>query len=101
MHVDPRHVVEWMRSSRTLQTFEQDLLDNVPHLSLTYEKHLRDPSSHQATVDEICQYLGIESAPVETSYQKISPRSLKEAVQNYDDLVDYLDSTEYARYLDE
>lgn len=97
--VDPEHVVEWMRNSEALHTFEQTLLKGLPYLSLTYEEHIRDPSTHQSTVDEICEYLGIPSAPVETRYQKVAPPSLEEGVANYEELAAYLKGTSYARYL--
>lgn len=99
--VDPQHVVEWMDSSQALRAYEQRLLKGIPYLSLTYEDHLKDPSVHQATVDKVCEYLGIEPAPVHTEYQKIAPRSLREGVANYDALAEHLASTEYAKYLDE
>ena len=101
LHVDPEHVVEWMDSSKALRDYEHRLLNGLPHLSLTYEEHLKDPPSHQSTVDMVCEYLGIESAPVQTEYQKIAPRSLREGVSNYDVLAEHLATTEYAKYLEE
>ncbi len=59
-----------MRSSRALSEYESWLLNEVPHLSLTYEDNIRDPDAHQKTVDEICSFLGVESAPIESSYEK-------------------------------
>jgi hypothetical protein len=90
-----------MDSSKALRDYEHLLLKGLPHLSLTYEEHLKDPPSHQSTVDMVCEYLGIESAPVQTEYQKIAPRSLREGVSNYDVLADHLATTEYAKYLEE
>jgi hypothetical protein len=49
----------------------------------------------------VCEYLGIESAPAQTEYQKIAPRSLREGVSNYDVLAKHLATTEYAKYLEE
>lgn len=99
--VDPEHVVEWMNSSKALRAYERRLLKGIPHLSLTYEEHMQDSSNHQSTVDAVCEYLGIESAPVETEYQKVAPRSLREGVANYDSLAEHIASTEYEKYLDE
>jgi hypothetical protein len=61
---------------------------------------MRAPSAHQSTVDQICDYLGLPSAPVETEYAKLAPRSLRAAVANYDALVEAIEPTRYARYLD-
>jgi hypothetical protein len=100
LHVDPDTVVEWMRKSEALQAYEDTLLEGVPHLSLTYEENIRDPSRHQHTVDDICEFLGIESAPVQTQYKKMAPPSLQQGVANYEALVRRLDGTSYAQYLD-
>jgi hypothetical protein len=100
MQVDPENVIRWMRSSEALKAYEERLLEGVPHLSLTYEENIRDPRRHQETVEDICEFLGIESAPVQTQYQKMAPPSLREGVANYEALARQLSGTEYARYLD-
>ncbi|MEO0868734.1 MAG: hypothetical protein AAFY17_09855, partial [Cyanobacteria bacterium J06642_11] len=97
--VDPRLVVDWIKKSECLQKYEASLLRNTPHLSLTYEKHLVNESDHQSTIDAICDYFSIPSQPVLSQYQKVSPRTLQDSVENYDELVDYLVSTPYIRYL--
>jgi LPS sulfotransferase NodH len=100
IHVDPDTVVQWMRESEALSDYERELLEGLPYLSLTYEDHIRNPNAHQATVDTICEFLGIPSAPVESSYRKVAPPSLEEGVANYDDLVRRLKGTKYTDYLD-
>ena len=100
LHVDPDHVLDWIRSSEALMTYEERLLEGVPHLSMTYEKHIREAAQHQDTVDAVCSFLKIESAPVESSYEKVAPPSLREGVENYDALARRLRDTPYASYLD-
>jgi LPS sulfotransferase NodH len=100
LHVDPDHVIEWMESSKALNAYEQTLLDDVPHLSLTYEEHIRHADDHQSTVDSVCDFLGIESAPVESRYRKVAPSSLRDRVANYDELADRLQGTQYDEYLE-
>lgn len=100
LHVDPEHVLDWMCSSEALSTYEDQLLRDVPHLSLTYEAHIRDPSQHQDTIDLICDFLGVETASVESPYEKIAPRSLREGVSNYGELARRLRETPYAQYLE-
>lgn len=101
LHADPDTVMEWIRSSEALAAYEERLLENVPHRSLAYEEHIRDPETHQQTVDNICAYLGVESAPIESSYRKIAPPSLREGLANYDAVARRLRDTPYERYLDE
>ncbi len=100
LNADPSLVLEWIQSSEALSDYEHSLLEGVPHLSLTYEEHIRHAEDHQSTVDLICDFLEIESSPVESSYRKVAPRSLKDRVANYDELAQRLDGTPYAKYLD-
>lgn len=100
LHVDPDHVMEWIQSSEALNEYEHTLLDDVPHLSLTYEARIRHADDHQSTVNSVCDFLGIEPGPVESSYRKVAPSSLRDRVANYDELAHRLEGTSYATYLD-
>lgn len=101
MSVDPDHVLDWMKSSEQLADYEETLLEGLPYLSLTYEDNIRNPDDHQRTVDTICEYLDVSSTPVESSYRKVAPPSLREGVANYDELKRRLEETKYATYLTE
>jgi len=98
--VDPEHVVAWMESSAALRAYEHRLLAGLPHLSLTYEHDLRDAEAHPATVDSVCDYLGVPSAPAESEYRKVAPRSLRESVANYEALARRLTGTRFEPYLE-
>lgn len=74
-------------------------LDSEPHLRLTYEDDLLDPGRHQATVDRVCDYLGIDSAPVRSDLVKIAPRRIRAMVSNYDEVSELFRGTRYASYL--
>ena len=101
LHVDPDAVMEWIHSSEALGAYEGKVLEGVPHLSLTYEEHIRNPEDHQQTVDDICAYLGVESAPIESSYRKMAPPSLREGIGNYEAVAHRLRGTPYEHYLEE
>ncbi|WP_103019010.1 hypothetical protein [Salinibacter altiplanensis] len=98
--VAPEHVIEWMERAEALREYEATLLKGVPHLSLTYEEHIRHDKAHQPTVDMICDFLNIDSVPVESSYRKTAPSALRERVANYEALARRLRGTPYAEYLD-
>lgn len=100
LYIDPDQLIDWMEHSESLQAYERKLLEDVPHLSLTYEENIRSPKNHQSTVDQIAEFLGIETAPVESSYEKVAPPSLEDGVANYDELVEHLANTRYERFLD-
>ena len=76
------------------------MVESVPHLRLTYEDDLLDPTRHQATVDRVCGYLGLASAPVASDLVKVAPRGLRASVTNYDEVRRLFQATRYAHYLD-
>lgn len=82
-----------------LAKYEQELLEGVPHLSLTYEENIRDSENHQKTVDEICTFLGVSSTSVMSNYEKIAPPKLQDGVANYNELARRLKGTSYEKYL--
>ncbi|MEM1238568.1 MAG: hypothetical protein AAGI45_01885 [Cyanobacteria bacterium P01_H01_bin.26] len=99
VYANPSTVVDWINKSHDLWDYETSLLRGLPHLALTYEKDLADEAQHQSTINAICRYLSIQSKPVLSHYQKVSPQSLQASVANYDELVDYLKYTPYYHYL--
>ena len=77
------------------------MLVSLPHLRIAYEDDLLDPARHQGTVDRLCGYLGLTSAPVSTELVKIAPPSLWGCISNYDEVRERLQSTQYACFLDD
>ncbi|ESA37064.1 nodulation protein h [Leptolyngbya sp. Heron Island J] len=100
IYVEPKAVVDWMEKSQRLWEYELSLLRDIPYMALTYEKNLASETQHQPTIDAICRFLGIQSTPAVSKYQKVSPQTLQASVENYGELVYYLKSTPYERYLD-
>ena len=99
VYANPRTVVERINKSHDLWNYETSLLRGIPHLALTYERDLADEAQHQSTINSICRYFSIQSKPVLSHYQKVSPQTLQASVANYDELVDYLKYTPYYHYL--
>jgi LPS sulfotransferase NodH len=99
--VDPQALMHWLHGSASLAAFEAESLQTTPYLSLTYEDHLADESQHQVTVAAICDFLGLAPAVVTSSYRKISPVALREAIANYEQVAQALLGTPYAVFLDQ
>lgn len=100
IHVDIDVLFRWMRGSeRSLKLINDQWLKNIPYLSLTYEQDLLQQSSHQKTVDKIVQFLGLPSAPVNTSMTKVTSPRLENFVTNYDDMAQALKNTKYEQFL--
>lgn len=54
---------------------EQTVRD-LPHLAVTYEEDLLDPAGQQATVDRLCDWLGVARAPVTSNLVRPAPDGL-------------------------
>jgi len=76
------------------------LVGPLPHLRLSYEDDLLDSVAHQTTVDRVCEYLGIDSAPVTAGLRKANPRQTREIIANFDEVRKLFASTRYASYFD-
>ena len=100
VQIDLDELLKWMRASEELNVYEERLLKSVPHLSLTYEKNLLDSETHQPTLQLICDYLNIGCGKGKTKYRKGAPKTLRDSVENYDELVNFVKDTPYEKYLD-
>jgi len=100
MRVEIDEVLHWIKHSEVLDNYEYSLLEHVPHHSLTYEDNLISSSSHQATVDRICELLNLTSEPVETDLIKLMPSKLSDMIENYEELTKALRATKYAAFLE-
>ena len=99
VYAHPRTVVDWIDKSQRLWEYESSLLRGIPHLALTYEQDLANEAQHQATINSICGYLLTQPQTALCHYRKVSPQTLRDSVENYDELVNYLKSTCYYHYL--
>jgi hypothetical protein len=97
--IDLDNLLKWIQGSEKTNSYEKLLLKGIRHLSLTYEKHLSDAENHQATVNLVCDFLGIEPSEAFTEFCKVSPENLRDSVANYDELVSFLKDTPYAKFL--
>jgi len=101
--VDRDDLMHWIEQSLALARFERAALAGVPHLGLTYENDLVLESLHRTTLLRVCDFLDLprpEGVSLRSQYRKVSPRTLRDSVANYDQLVGFLQGTPYAGYLD-
>lgn len=67
-----------------------DLIANLPHLSLTYERDLQSSDQWQETVSRVCDYLRLEtpSLPAVSTLRKTWRQPYREVIGNYDELLE-------------
>ncbi|MEF8817619.1 MAG: Nodulation protein H [Salinibacter sp.] len=89
----------WLDGSAQLRRFEQEVLDGLPHLSLTYEEHLEDPARHADTLHRTTDRLDLDPIAPDTSLRKTTPRRLSDLATNPDDVRRWVAASPYARFL--
>jgi hypothetical protein len=78
---------------------EQQALAGTSYLPLLYEEHLLKPTHHQQTLNRVFDYLGVESIPVKTRFQKTTAPQISDFIENYDEIESLVAQTDYARFL--
>ena len=97
--IDPARLVQAMRERRSADEEELAALAGIPHVRVTYESDLLEASNHQAVTDRVLEFLGLESARVETRYVRTSRGHVSGYVSNYPEVREFLGQTEFAAYL--
>lgn len=100
MRVDPMAVLAGLYLIEDAIKFVRSALADIPQLTLVYEDDLAEPEAQQRTVDRICAYLGLATAPVQTDLVKHAPASTSAQVENFEELAAALSGTRYAEYLE-
>lgn len=80
---------------------EEEVLRNLPHITLVYEDDLLNQADHQRTLDKLFKFLDVPSAPVSTYMIKVTPEDLSQIVENFDELAHSLRGTRYEMNLEE
>ncbi|MDY6786012.1 MAG: hypothetical protein SW833_26270 [Cyanobacteriota bacterium] len=78
----------------------QKMLQKLPYCEITYESDLLNADNHQNTLDRIFDYLGVESVPIKAQLKKVSQKSLDQDIENYQEVVDFISQTNYAKFLE-
>jgi len=79
---------------------ELEVLKDISHLTIEYEKDLLKEENHQKTADKIFQYLGLSSVQIDTSLSRTGKDNLDEVIENYVEFKNVIGKSEFAAYLD-
>ena len=98
--VDIHKLIDTMDITEATTKSYKGFFKRVPHLRLTYENNLQESTSHQTTADQVFSFLGVPSTPVKVNLVKLMPSSLRDMVENYEELVKAVKATKYAHFLE-
>ena len=99
--IDPRALLKGMRWNGRIGKEEEQLMAGLPHVPVIYEKDLLPPEQHQPTLDRIFRCLDLPTAPVSTTMVRAGADRLESYIENHDEIVRLVSTTEFAPFLDE
>lgn len=99
--LDPSRVVAALSHLSESSQWNDAVLTDVPHLTVTYEDDLEVAGRHQATVDMITDALGLPAQPVTSNLVRVVPPRLRDRLANYDDVAALVRQTRFANFLDD
>ncbi len=94
--IDPRELlsrIEWIEQSASLL---DRYTAGLPGLELNYEATPHAERQQQATVDRICDWLGLPHAPVASKFVKMMPQDISQFIQNAAEIEAFIRRTKYA-----
>lgn len=84
-----------------LTAFEDDVLSDIPHHEVIYERDLLPQNQHQTTATAAFEHLELTPARVETRLKKISKSNLRDYIGNFDEVYDAIKDTKFVQFVDQ
>lgn len=100
LKVDIEDLLYWIKQGEYHTRHYDGVLEDIPHLKLTYEDNLRNSQNHQETADRVFSFLELPKCNVESDLVKLMPARPIQMVDNQDDVIEALKQTDYAHFLD-
>lgn len=101
IRVDCQRMVKKVEEKNRFRQEEIAALADIPYCELVYEDDLESVECHQATVDKVLSFLGLESRLANTHLEKITPKRLDQLVENYGELQHTLRAHDWGHFIDE
>jgi LPS sulfotransferase NodH len=99
MNVNLEELDYWLRENERRARYEEATLSGLSSFDLVYERDLQRAEDHQATVDRVAEYLGVRPVSVKSRLSRLTTDDLSRFVSNHDEVVRFLEQTEYRRFL--
>jgi LPS sulfotransferase NodH len=100
-HIDPQVLLRAARANEAQAVLVRDMVAGFAHLTLTYEDDLLYEHDRNATLDRICDYLGISRQVMSADMIKITPRETRDMVTNWTEVVAAFEGTRFAHLVAE
>lgn len=88
LHVDPDVIIGELRAAIELEALHERLYEAIPderRMRILYDDLMG--AAQPAVIADVFEFLGVEPLPVVSQDVKVSPRRLRDGIENYDELV--------------
>ncbi len=99
IYIDCSTLIKRIEKREILQKKYEEILRDIPYISVIYERDILHQENHQKTLDIIFDYLEINSVPVKTKFFRTTSNQIREFVQNYEEVAEVLRTTKYVSFL--
>lgn len=99
LHIEPDHLVRWMRTREAVGLQELVALDGFPTLPVC-EDDLAEGDSHQARLDRLTEARRLPASVARTSVRRAGGGPLSDLLANADEVARALEGTPWERYLE-
>ena len=100
MSIDPTELKNWMDGIEKLKDFEKEMLETLPHLHIIYENDLSTPEQQTLTTETLTRFLDVPQEQLNSNLKRVTPKNLSSFVENVDEVIDYLYTSRYRKYLE-
>ncbi len=97
--VDAKSIPERIEKLKQFSSWEKEALAGFDYLEINYEKDLLPPDRHQATLDRITEFLGVEACAADSQYKRSSDDDISKYVENHEEVLSILRSSGNEFYL--
>ncbi|MEM7656750.1 MAG: hypothetical protein AAF399_11520 [Bacteroidota bacterium] len=98
--VDKERLLSKLENSRINQIKALEYLEGFPYEEIIYERDLENSRDHQQTLKRLFDFLDQSFHQVETNHIKINDRPLESIIENHNEVRDFLQGTQYEKFLD-
>lgn len=99
--IEPERLFRALKTRSSWKEKESMLMKPYDHLSINYEKDLKNSHVWQVTADKIFNYLGLGSHPVTSTMQPTYQKPYSELIRNYLELIELVKNSEFAYLIDD
>ncbi len=95
----PDFIMRQLKNRQKLTDRENALLRDLPVHSVSYERDLLLPGSHQKTLDAVFDYLSVSGVTVKSNLLKNLPYRMDQILKNYDEIYQTIRNSEFKSFL--